>query len=86
MNVTQSPETRLCKIIMVLRGVDDHHLARSTGYALGTVRNLLSESGPEYLLLKRAIEHTLDCRIWSRPSEFRRRPVPKVTAQPHKAS
>ena len=55
---------------MALRGMEEAELARRTGFAVGTIQNLFSNTAP-YADVKTAIERVLECRIWSTPAQFR---------------
>ena len=65
-----NPESCFCRVVMAMRGIDEHELSRLTGFALGSIFNVLTCHG-HYPEVKAAIERALDCRIWASPAQFR---------------
>jgi len=68
----RSLEVRFLRMLMIERGLDDEALAKCCDLALGTIRNIMTDS-PLYAEAKAQIERTLDVPIWTPHSQFRSR-------------
>lgn len=51
-------------MLMTLRGIDEHELARRAGVVVGTIRNLLANSRP-YPPIQVKVEEILGAKIWN---------------------
>ena len=58
-----TPESQHCRMLMTLRGIDEHELARRCGCVVGTIRNLLANSQP-YPSIQVKVQEVLGARIW----------------------
>ena len=58
-----TPESQYCRMMMTLRGIDEHELARRCSVTVATIRNVLAASRP-YPTIEKKIEDVLDAKIW----------------------